>query len=482
MLGCCGGANQNTRPNILFLIVDDLNDWTGYLKGHPQAKTPNMDRLAERSVSFVNAHASSPLCGPSRTSMLSGLYPHRSGVYGHIHDRNLEKLKAMKGRQFLPQFFKSNGYKTLAVGKVFHNTDGGKQFDEYGGIFERMGPKPSKRLRYDPSEFGKGKTQTDWGAYPEDSSDMPDYKIAQWSVAQLQKKHARPFFMTVGFLRPHVPWHVPAEWFKPFPPDQIKLPPMKGDDLADVPDMALKVHSVPGMPPWEWMEKENRMHEAAAAYLACVHFVDAQVGKVLDALEASSYADNTIVVFTSDHGYHLGEKQRWAKHSLWERSLRVPLLIHLPEEKSNKVKDPVGLIDLYPTLADLCGLKIPDGLDGKSLKPLLVMDSDEEGNHDLKWRQSVMSIYGRGNISLRSRRYHYIRYIDGSEELYDMDVDPNEWNNLGHPPVDGDSQAVINTFRKQIPKSFAYWSPHSYHQVNPWFDENIMQSRKVTDK
>jgi arylsulfatase A-like enzyme len=469
-----GASPRETRPNVLMIIVDDLNDWTGHLKGHPQTKTPNIDRLAARSVSFTNAHCSAPLCGPSRTSMWSGLYPHNTGVYGHIHDGDLGKVKAMKGRQFLPQFFKSKGYKTLGVGKIFHITDG-KQFDEYGGIFERMGPKPPQRLSYDPSKFGKGSTQTDWGAYPEKSSDMPDHKIAKWSVGKLQEKHTEPFFMTVGFVRPHVPWHVPAEWFKPFPVKDTKLPPLKDDDLTDISTMGHKVHAIPGMPPWEWMKKEDRIRAAATAYLACVHFVDAQVGKVLKALEESPYADNTIVILTSDHGYHLGEKQRWAKHSLWERATRVPLLIHVPGAGVKFINEPVGLIDLYPTLTDLCGLEISTELDGQSIKPLLEGEGPE-------WRHSVMTIYGRGNVALRSKNFRYIRYEDGSEELYNMHQDPNEWDNLCFPTIKPEVQPVIDDFRKRIPKSFQHWSPYSYANINPWFDADIKASRKVTGR
>ncbi len=476
---CVVGAatEKRARLNVVMIIVDDLNDWTGHLKGHPQTKTPHIDRLAARSISFTNAHASAPLCGPSRTSMWSGLYPHNTGVYGHIHDGDLHKLKAMKGRQFLPELFKSQGYKTLGVGKIFHITDGKKQFDEYGGIFDRMGPKPPKRINYDPTKFGKGSTQTDWGAYPENSSDMPDHKIAKWSVGKLQEKHTKPFFMTVGFVRPHVPWHVPAKWFKPFSEKETKLPPLKDDDLTDLPGMSHTLHSIPGMPPWQWMKKEDRIRAAATGYLACVHFVDAQVGKVLKALEESPYADNTIVILTSDHGYHLGEKHRWAKHSLWERASRVPMLIHTPETKAAKVKEPVGLIDIYPTLVDLCGLESTDPLNGRSVRPL--MSSSIEGEK-IPWRNSVMSIYGKGNISLRSAQYRYIRYVDGSEELYDMHRDPNEWDNLCYSIIKPELVSVVNDFRKQAPKSFQHWSPYSYANINPWFDADIKASRKVT--
>jgi len=465
-----------SRPNVLLIIIDDLNDWTGHLGGHPQTKTPNLDKLAERSVSFTNAHAQAPLCGPSRTSMLSGLYPQQSGVYGHIHDADISKIEAMKGRMFLPQFFKSNGYKTLGVGKIFHLTDGNKQFDEYGGIFERMGPKPPSRMSYDPSDFGKGSTQTDWGAYPEKSSSMPDFKIAEWSAKKLKEKHSKPFFMTVGFLRPHVPWHVPTKWFEPFPKSTLELPILKDDDLNDLSDFSVKVNEMPGMPEWEWMKKKDRIREAARGYLACVYFVDAQVGKVLAALDESDYAENTIVIVTSDHGYHLGEKQRWAKHSLWERATRVPLIINIPNGKKALVNKPVGLIDVYPTLTDLCGLEKPEHLSGRSMKPLLNVDGV-----NIPWRHSIISVYGRGNYALRSETHRYIRYADGSEELYDMVKDPNEWSNLCHPKKSHGIESFIwDEFGYQWTKNHKHWSPYSYASINPWFDKNIEESRKVT--
>lgn len=472
-----GYAQEQARPNVLMIIVDDLNDWTGHLGGHPQTRTPNMDRLAGQSVSFTNAHTPAPLCGPARTSMLSGLYPHSTGVYGHILDADLTKLEAMKGRQFLPGFFKSQGYKTLGVGKIYHITDGHHQFDEYGGIFDRMGPKPEQRFKYDPQKFGEGETQTDWGAFPESDEKMPDYKIAAWSVAKLGEQHSKPFFMTVGFLRPHVPWYVPPAWFKPFPTETTQLPPLKEDDLNDLPEFSRKLHAIPGMPPWHWMKEGERIAEAAAAYLACVHFVDAQVGKVLDALEKSPYADNTIVMLVSDHGYHLGEKHRWAKHSLWERALRVPMLVRAPGVKPAKVNQPVGLIDVFPTLVDLCGLPVPNNLDGLSVKPLMKA-SAEAG--EKPWRHAVMSIYGRGNVSLRSEKYRYIHYQDGSEELYDMLADPNEWINLCHPTIKPELQTVVDDFRKRVPKSFKPWSPYSYANINPLFDEDIRRSREST--
>ncbi len=468
-----------SRPNVLFIIVDDLNDWTGHLAGHPQTKTPHLDKLAQRSVTFQNAHAQAPLCGPSRTSMLSGIHPHHSGVYGHIHDADLHKVEALKDIKFLPQFFKSNGYKTLGVGKIFHLTDGNKQFDEYGGIFSRMGPKPPERLSYDPSKFGTGRTQTDWGAYPEKSESMPDYKMAEWSVSKLQEKHTEPFFMTVGFVRPHVPWHVPESWFKPFPRATTSEPSIKDDDLTDISEFSKEVLQTPGMPPWEWMKQENRIHirEAARAYLACVHFVDAQVGKVLTALENSDYAKNTIVIVTSDHGYHLGEKHRWAKHSLWERATRVPLIINVPKNESRIVNKPVGLIDLYPTMADLCGLKSPEYLDGKSMQPLIMREKQGEPK---AWRHSVLTVYGRKNFALRSETHRYICYADGSQELYDMRTDPHEWNNLCHPSVSENAQSVINEFKNQLPKTYKQWSPYSYAKINAWFDDDIQKSRAVT--
>lgn len=485
-----GAENPPSPPNVVLIIVDDLNDWVGYLGGHPQTQTPHIDKLATRSVRFTNAHASAPLCGPSRTSMFSGLYPHRTGVYGHIHDADLKKVETLRNHLLLPTLFKKHRYKTMGVGKIFHITDGAQPFDEYGGVFERMGPKPAQRMSYDPSLFGTGKTQTDWGAFPQKDEDMPDHKTANWAVRKLQEQHHTPFFMVVGFLRPHVPWHVPSRWFKNFPVKTTQKPPIKEGDLDDISGFGKKLHAVPGMPPWQWMKQENRITEAAAAYLACVNFADAQVGKVIHALQKSPHANNTIIILTSDHGYHLGEKQRWAKHSLWERSSRVPLLIHIPNKHKvangrkvhHTISNPVGLIDLYPTLADLCGLKQPAQLDGISLTPLISHHSPTTKQKEPAWRHSVMTVYGRGNISLRSKQYRYIRYADGSEELYDMLQDPNEWKNLCHGKPPQEINPVIQRFRQHIPKSFQHWSPYSYANINTWFNRDIEKSRQVTGR
>ena len=368
-----GKSNGQEKPNVLFLIIDDLNDWVAISKKFPAVKTPNIDKLASQGTYFAKAYSQAPLCAPSRASFLSGLLPSKTGVYLQIKDEDLKKYYDEQFNvDFLPNYFSKNGYETLGVGKIFHNGGGVNAFDEYGGKFDGYGPSPEKRMNYDPAWFGQKGTQTDWGAFPDNDSQMPDYKSAAWAVKQLQRSHDKPFFMAVGFIRPHVPWHVPQKWFDKIKIEDIKTPPYLKTDMNDIPEIGKAIAEVLEMPTTEWAIKSNKWKEIVQAYIACIAFADAQVGKVLDALEKSTYQKNTYVVLLSDHGYHLGEKNRFAKHSLWERSAHVPLIISGPGLQRNMINEhPVGLIDLYPTLVDLCKLPKNQDNDGRSLAPIL---------------------------------------------------------------------------------------------------------------
>lgn len=454
-----------SKPNVVMIVVDDLNDWVGAMKGHPSAKTPNIDRLAAQGMLFTNAHCQAPICGPSRASMLTGLYPHRTGNYAQMNDEDIRRSnEASAAAVFLPDVFEKNGYKTLGVGKIFHNGDKAKVFDTYGGNFDKYGPSPEKRFKYDPSSFpGKsGGTQTDWGVYPEYDSLMTDHKSAAWAVRQLQQTHEKPFMLTVGFYRPHVPWYLPKKWFDLFPLSDITTPPYDPSDMLDVPAMGKRVSDVPMMPATDWLISTNQWKDVVQAYLASMAFVDAQVGKVLDALEQSPYATNTIVVLLSDHGYHLGEKNRVAKQALWERDTHVPLIIRQPRGRSNVVcKAPVQLIDIYPTLASLCALKMDHSVDGHSLQPLL-------NDPAASWKHPAMTFYGVGNVSIRDERYRLIQYEDGSEELYDLEKDANEWNNLAGKK---EASKRITALRAFIPKAWAPSSPFVTYPANAYFKE-----------
>ena len=457
----CLGTKAQEKPNVLFLIVDDLNDWVSIANKFPEVKTPNIDRLAKKGTYFTKAYSQAPLCGPSRASFLSGLLPSKTGVYLQMKDEDLKKYYDEQFKvEFLPNYFSKNGYKTLGVGKIFHNGPGVKAFDEYGGKFEVYGPSPEKRINYDPAWFGQKGTQTDWGAFPESDNQMPDFKSAKWASEQLAKVQEKPFFMAVGFIRPHVPWHVPQKWFDEVKLSDVKTPPYLDSDMDDISKIGKAIASVPEMPTTAWAIKQNKWKEMVQAYIACIAFVDAQVGTVLDALDKSAYKNNTYVVLLSDHGYHLGEKNRFAKHSLWERSAHVPLMISGPGLQQNRINStPVGLIDLYPTLVDLCKLPKNTSNDGKSLVPLLK-------NTAKKWDYPVYSFYGTDNLSIYKDNYHYIRYEDGAEEFYDLAADANEWKNQA---VKLKGSVLLKSFRKLAPSKTASYAPKSVMEGNAYF-------------
>ena len=308
------------KPNVLMIAVDDLNDWVGFLSGHANAYTPNMDRLAARGTVFENAHCQAPICGPSRASLMSGLLPSTTGIYGQIKDDQIRKDNAAtKNVTFMPEYFRNAGYKTMGIGKLFHDHAPKGVFEVSGGRKGGFGPYPKKRIKWPTPEVNKKiflgkkyKTSTDWGAFPDKDEKMPDYDNATWAVDQLQQVHDRPFFLAVGFARPHVPWLVPQKWFDLHPIDKVQLPPYVKGDQDDVPEISKRMHEMEQMPTAEWAQSSGKWKEIVQAYLACTSFADACVGRVLDALDKSTYADNTIVVLWTDHGYHLGEKNPFA--------------------------------------------------------------------------------------------------------------------------------------------------------------------------
>lgn len=457
------------RPNILFIAIDDLNDYVNCMNGAIKVPTPNIDRLAEQGTLFTNAHCQAPICGPSRASIMTGLYPSTSGNYLQLNDKDIKKgSTAVSKATFMPDYFEQYGYKTMAVGKIYHNGDAAQTFDEYGGKFAWFGPKPKERFKYDPAKIeGKiGATQTDWGVYPAHDSLMTDYQSAKWAMDKLQQEHDNPFFLAVGFVRPHVPWYAPQKWFDRFPLDSIKTPPYEKDDFDDIPPFAAKVAAAPMMPTTEELLQSGEWKNAVQAYMACTAFVDAQVGKVLDALEKSNYADNTIIVLWADHGYHLGEKNRFAKQALWERDTRTVLIFKDINNNNQQVCNaPVQLLDIYPTLIDLCELPPQASLEGHSLTKLLQ-------NPKKRWSHPALAFYGEGNIAIRNERYRLIQYEDGSTELYDMKNDPNEWRNLAK---DKQHKKTIKKLSKHIPSQWTPLSSYSKYNFNEYF---IAKSKK----
>lgn len=427
-----------TQPNILLLAVDDLNDWTGCLGGHPQARTPHIDALAKHGTLFTNAHCQSPVCNPSRASLMSGRYPHSTGLY--FLGPHRKQVPALKDVITLPERFAAEGYKVMGAGKLFHtgSDEFGKHQHPKGG-FGGFGPMPAKKISQP-----HGHPLWDWGAFPDSDEKMPDHKIATWAVDRLNEKHGQPFLLAAGFYRPHVPMFVPQRWFDMHPIEKVQLPQVLENDRDDLSQYARDLTTLKHVAPThEWILESGEWKHAVQSYLATTTFVDAQAGRVLKALDESPYRENTIIVLFSDHGFHLGEKARWAKRSLWDDATRVPLIVAAPGKATGQLSaKPAELIDIFPTLLDLCGLKPDPAQQGQSLVPLLDDPALET------WQHPAITSFGLGNHGVRSERYRYIRYHDGSEELYDHDNDPHEWHNLAADPA---MAAVLEQHRKHLP-------------------------------
>ena len=435
------GADRPDKPNVLMICIDDLNDWVGFLGGHPEAKTPHMDKLAKRGRIFSNAHCAVPVCTSSRVSVMSGLAATTHGSYeiGPAY----EQLPALRNIPTIQRFFKSQGYYTLAGGKVLHHGFRGKLA---GGIDRPLGrsrsPRPKKPMNRPASWSGAW----DWGAHPGTDAEMGDYQLAKKAAAALQEDFGKPFFMTVGFFRPHVPLFVPPKWFELYDEKTFTLPNNPKSDLEDLPKNFLNINNYAVAPTHAQVIKNGKQRSLTHAYLASVSFVDHCVGVVLDALQASPHADNTLIVLWSDHGFHLGEKHHWAKRTLWEESTRVPLLFVGPGIKPGKTcPEPASLIDIYPTLAELCGLPAGSHLEGLSLVPHL---NDPAARRE---RPAITSSYF-GNHSIRDRDWRLIVYEDGAAELYDHRNDPDEFQNLANDPAHKATRARL---AKWLPKKAA---------------------------
>lgn len=438
-------AEGKSRPNVLFIAVDDLNDWIGQLGGHPQSKTPNIDRLAERGVLFRKAYCAAPACNPSRVAIMTGRRPSSTGVYTNPDPWR----KIIPDAVTLPQHLQKNGYYTVGSGKIYHGSfPDPASWDEYAPsktkqTFGDLYKKPKNANGLDKSHF-------DWAPVDATVAETGDAQTVEFVTAQLQKEWEQPTFLACGIYRPHLPWFAPKEFFDQYPLDQVQLPEVPQGDLDDIPAAGVKMAKPEG--DHAAVVKNDQWPNAVQGYLASIAFTDHLIGKVLDAYDASPNKDNTILVFWTDHGWHLGEKEHWRKFALWEPATRVPLIIVTPEmQNAGEVCDqPVNLVDVYPTLLELCGVERQADLEGRSLVPLL---NNPAGKNGSPWYS--LTTHGRNNHAVRSKDFRYIRYADGSEELYDHRTDPEEYQNLAGKSNMSD---VLQELRAQLPQeNVAEW-------------------------
>ncbi|MCR9197349.1 MAG: sulfatase [Planctomycetaceae bacterium] len=532
LLSVVAPAVANERPNVIFIICDDLNDYVEGYGGHPDAITPHMARLARSGVRFTQAHCAIPICGPSRAALFTGVSPHHSGCYGFT---KWDTYPVLKNSRTLMDHFRANGYRTLGTGKLMHHmvrqewqqfgnradygpfafANGEKvahpdvpaPFRDIGAIDGSFGPFVNLSNRTTPDGQSVRWQNGGWGNFAQplrvdsqsDRDQTPDERNGDWAVENIRRladgTSQQPFFLSVGFIRPHTPLIVPQRFFDLFPLEDIDLPVIRPHDVDDT--FASSVRGLPnGREPesprsedmgtrlfralvTSYPTREEGLRRFIQAYLASVASVDEQIGRILDTVDATPLADNTIVILTSDHGWGMGEKDYLYKNSLWQESTQVPLIIRAPGMATNADCDtPVSLIDLYPTLIDLCELtgetkKNAQGhaLDGHSLKPLLADPAsgtwtgpNEALTALYKWRMSYVP--AAESYSLRAKSWRYIRYENGKEELYDTTEDPHEWTNLaGQPEHQQQLTELRQRLLSRLPKADAIppqpaWQPN----------------------
>lgn len=449
-------------PNVLFIAVDDLNDWIGCMGGHPQSKTPNFDRLAASGVLFSNAYCPAASCNPSRTAIFSGLPPHRSGLY-----QNAQKMReVLPAVELLPRYFSTHGYWSAGSGKMLHYVIDPQTWDSYFPDKTKDNPfpytfYPKQRPVNLPRAGDWQYVETDWAALDvTDEQFGGDWLVTKWIGEQLGRTHDKPFFLACGLYRPHEPWFVPKQYFEPFPLDSIQLPPgYKADDLDDVPAEGQRIARNRY---FAHIQDQKQWKQGIQAYLASIRFADAMLGRVLDALGKSPYRDNTIVVLWSDHGWHLGEKEHWQKFTGWRVCARVPLMVRVPPgvpglsegtKAGTFCHRPVNLVDLFSTLTDLCGLPAKPGIESHSLVPLL-------RDPAAPWPHAALTHLDKPeNYAISTERWRYLHYQGGEEELYDIETDPHEWTNLA---TKSEHTAKLEEMRALTPQQVA-----PVHSIQP---------------
>lgn len=408
-------APETQRPNVLFIVADDLRDWAGYM-GAPQARTPNLDRLAQRGVAFTRAYCASPSCNPSRAALMSGMRPSTTGVY----ENDVDFRRHIPAEMTMTTAFRNAGYYVHGSGKIYHESF--RRRTEWDDYLEQNDSSPDV-----PAGKSEGVGGIKFASLDCQDADIADWAIVDYGIASLQRKHEKPFLLAVGMHKPHMPWNVPRKYFDLFPIEAIQLPPYLANDLDDVPTSGKRMARPDG--DHAAMVKSGRWKEAVQAYLATIAFMDGNLGRLLDALDKSAYRESTIVVFWSDHGWHLGEKNHWRKFALWEEATRTPLIWFAPNvtQSGDRCDQPVDLMSVFPTLAGLCGVPLPRHVEGVDIRPLLT-------NPKTAWTTPAITTYRFQNHAARSAQWRYIRYENGDEELYNENDDPNEWVNLADRP------------------------------------------------
>jgi arylsulfatase A-like enzyme len=452
---------EDRRPNVLFIVADDLNSWIGALGSQPDIRTPSIDALARRGTLFTRAYCAAPYCNASRMSVFTGCLPTTTGVY-----RNEPFWDATGRRKTYIEALREAGYYVRGAGKVFHGiydyaTAGQERALEAAWIplehraniwdhFDTNPPEPLPAGRplnrlFDFEQFQDVPAvyhHFDWGPLTDEvESKIPDEVVCRSTTDFLLGSPKEPFFCAAGLYKPHLPWHVPKRFFDMYDPDKISLPTVRPDDLDDVPPMAKQWALSPQ--DHELVTARGQWRQAVQAYLAAISYCDWIVGRIVDALDRSGLADNTTIVLCSDNGFHLGEKLHWRKFVLWEEATRVPLLIVPPAGfKAQPLYDePVSLIDIFPTLSELCGFPVLENSDGTSL-----VDAMTQAHCP---GRPIQSTWGENNHSIRSGKWRYTSYSDGGQELYHHGSDPHEWNNLCDDPRFADTVQQLRLAIKQ---------------------------------
>jgi arylsulfatase A-like enzyme len=464
-------STANQKPNVLFIAIDDLNHWIEPLGGNEQAHTPNLMKFSKEAVNFTKAYCASPGCNPSRGAILTGYHTYTSGLYSNYQD--WRKIPKMTSNPTLNSYFKENGYYTAGAGKIYHYTQiDTTGWDTYFPSKTQPMPKeylPEERPLNMP-QFKYMYKMFDWGALDIADNQTGDYKSVGFIKEQLSQHHEKPFFLACGIYRPHVPWYVPKKYFDLFPLDSIKLPATQAEDLIDISDFAKKEIIERGGNYHSHVLAAQQEKKAVQGYLASMAYADAMFGDLIEALNKSTYAENTIVVLWSDHGWQLGEKEHWRKFALWENVNKSMLMFKSPKiEKIIPLGSAIGntnslasLVDIYPTLIELAGLPPRKDLDGKSLVPILKKPKELDD-------RAIITTYDYGSYSVRYKNWHYIQYIDGSIELYNLETDPREWTNLHQDPTHNQTIKMLATYIPENPVDLPLQSliPLQEHHIAP---------------